>query len=1027
MPGTEILPVKILIGCDKPDALYLPGETTEFRINVLQGETPVSSGELRVITQQDGGPFNSAAGHFDLSKGNPVAVTASAEEPCFLLCQAEFNGVRALSQVWYRTEAQQKTIRDLGLLPGNPLTAPLPAASQDPPEPADFDAFWERTLQAARALPDEMKLEELPEYTVEGCRTFRFSMNTLNGESVHGFLRLPAGEGPFPVIAMFPGKGAPAARPADWGWGTYGCISIEFSVHKFRSPDTWEASLAALRAYEAAHGVPDYWLIGEDSPEKFHFYSVIPGFCRVLDHVTEKLPWDRRHLVLSGGSQGGWMSLVMGALYRDKVTALYAGVPACGLASALRPERERKFRPYYDGDYFARRVTAPALVATGLNDSSVARPDVICGMFPTLGSNVKKLEVDRGEHMTNPLRATRVFAFLMHHLGVAGGEPEKIPPFDNEFLASRGGMLRNYCRNLSEKSDRRREARLAEIRTAADFELYRKEIREKLRRSFGAFPKPEAIAPQVTGEFSTGKLKIEKVIFQSRPGFYVTADFYRPSAAAGKLPGILFLCGHSAEGKACPTYVHAAQSLALRGFGVLSVDPYGQGERRESGGGPVAEHNFFGLRLALLGEFFGAWRLHDALCALEYLKSRPEIDVSRLGVTGSSGGGTLTSYVNAFSDDITMAAPVCSITRMGSNLDNELLADCEQNPPCFRALDLEEDDLFLVRAPRPVMFGVQNNDFFDPRGTRLVFETVRKFYGLSGNASSVCFSEGEGEHGYSPFHQEDVGKFFAGIAGAEAAGDDGDIEVLSEEVLNCTPSGRVLDLPGASSALQMLEQLYREKGPAEPLSSGRLGLGEIKTPAYTKGIQQYIAPVKLFANRFSLQTEPGIEAVLKKLSSKVEKNLPRMETAVLFLPEADGLREVDLKAFRLDPENFYILELRGVGETLPARPESDVYSLFTRLYAACSLLFGDEIFLGRVRDLLSCLALFRELGTREVTVLASGKMRDVAAAARPFSPVKLQLPFETEENPWVKYWKDPGSGLTENEVVFGAVSPERKI
>lgn len=1021
MQSAESLPVQILISSDKPDGLYLPGEVVEFRIAVMKAENPVSSGELSVYAAQDGGPGNCKSQRYELSKENPVTLTAAAGKPCFFLCRAEYNGLRNQEIVWYRTPEQLEKVRQLNLLPGTPLCPSLDALPQDPPEPADFEAFWERTLREARELPCKMQLEELSEYALEKCRYYRFSMNTFHDERVHGFLGVPNGSGPFPVIAMFPGKGPPVVCPTDCGWGSAGCITLDFSVHKFPAPATAAEAHSAMKAYEAQHGVSDYWKIGADSPEKFHFYSVISGFCRCLDYVTEKLPWDKKHLVLSGGSQGGWMTIVMSALYREKVSALYVAVPACGLASALRQEETKRYLPYFDADYFARRVSAPALITTGLNDTSVARPDVICAMFRLLGSSVKKLEVDRGEHMMNPLRQNRMYAFLMRYLGLADEKPERIPPFCNELIASRGGMLRDYYRNLSEAADCKREERLAQIKTAVDFELYRKEIREKLRQVFGLFPQPKAIGPQITGEFSTRKLTVEKIIFQSRSGFYVSALLYRPKTMTEKLPAILFLCGHNFEGKAAPTYDRVAQSLALRGFGVLSVDPYGQGERREFGGSPPAEHNRFGNRLTLLGEFFGTWRLHDALCALEYLKSRPEIDSSRMGVTGCSGGGTLTSYVNAFSDDIIMAAPVCSITRMSSNLENELYGDCEQCPPRFRALGLDEDDLFLLQSPRPILLGVQDNDFFDPRGTQKLFLSVQKFYALAGKEQALQLVIGKGNHGYSVYHQQQVGKFFAEIAGANAAGDDGDIEPLKAEQFLCTPSGRVWDLPGALSSLQMLKKLYREKKKAAPLTLSHFGINQLKAPFYTKGIQQYIAPVKLYANRFSLQIEPGIEIVLKKLSRFVEKTLPHQETAVLFLPEQDGLREVDLRAFRRDPENFYILELRGCGETMPSRPESDVYELFTKLYASNAFLFGDEMFLCHVRDLLSALTLFKEQGIKEVVVLAAEKQCAVAAAAAAFSPVKLQLPFAVEENLWKKFLDSPELPLSEGDTLYGAL------
>lgn len=77
----------------------------------------------------------------------------------------------------------------------------------------------------------------------------------------------------------------------------------------------------------------------------------------------------------------------------------------------------------------------------------------------------------------------------------------------------------------------------------------------------------------------------------------------------------------------------------------------------------------------------GAWRAWDAVRGLDYLLSRPEVDTTRVGLTGNSGGGTMTTFVNALEDRLTMAAPSCYITTWVHNVENELPADSEQMPP----------------------------------------------------------------------------------------------------------------------------------------------------------------------------------------------------------------------------------------------------------------------------------------------------------------------------------------------------------
>ncbi len=144
----------------------------------------------------------------------------------------------------------------------------------------------------------------------------------------------------------------------------------------------------------------------------------------------------------------------------------------------------------------------------------------------------------------------------------------------------RGSMIQDYYEFQFRRSAAERRARLDQVKTRADAEAYVQSVRKRLAESFGPFPERTPLNPRITGQLSTPGLLIDQVIFESRPGFQVTGLFYRPKEASGKIPGILALCGHSAAAKAAPFYQDLAQSLALRGYGVLMIDPIGQGERR---------------------------------------------------------------------------------------------------------------------------------------------------------------------------------------------------------------------------------------------------------------------------------------------------------------------------------------------------------------------------------------------------------------------------------------------------------------
>ncbi len=118
------------------------------------------------------------------------------------------------------------------------------------------------------------------------------------------------------------------------------------------------------------------------------------------------------------------------------------------------------------------------------------------------------------------------------------------------------------------------EAR-AKLKTKADAEAYVRGVRDKIAACFGPFPEKTPLNAKVTGKLERDAYTIEKVVFESRPGFFVTANLYVPHAAkkGKKLPGVVGSCGHSHNGKAEPAYQSFCQGLARMGYVVLSDDP----------------------------------------------------------------------------------------------------------------------------------------------------------------------------------------------------------------------------------------------------------------------------------------------------------------------------------------------------------------------------------------------------------------------------------------------------------------------
>lgn len=518
-------------------------------------------------------------------------------------------------------------------------------------------------------------------------------------------------------------------------------------------------------------------------------------------------------------------------------------------------------------------------------------------------------------------------------------------------------MLYQYYQNKTNTALDKRAKKIAALKSAEDVERYQAEVRQKLARSFGPLPERTPLNATITGEVELGELVIEKVLFESRPGFYVSALFYRKKHVSEPLPAILFLCGHSANGKVAPTYQEAPQYFAHRGFAVLSVDPYGQGERREFTGdkaiGATGEHNLRGKQLLLAGEFFGTWRLWDAMRALDYLLTRQEVDPQRVGVTGTSGGGTMTSILNAFDSRLTMAAPSCYMTSLRNNINNELSADAEQNPPLFLAQELDLDDFIIASAPRPVMILAQDNDFFDPRGTKEAYAELKTIYSLLGAPDNIQLHMGHGDHGYAPNHRVAAAQFF-GYNGEEP---EPGLTVLPEKTLYCAPDGSVFKIPGSRKIIDFIKE--------KTITPPTVDTTQIEIPEYRMLRPKVIGEKShVFVSRFGLE-----KAILKTSGTKRFFAPPPITNAVLSLNDVDGTLPEGKMLFQLD--------VRGQGDCAETIEGMHTEHFYTR-YAT---MLGEPYLTEKVKDVIVALQVLRQWGAKHIVLRARGEMTVVARYA----------------------------------------------
>jgi len=195
-----------------------------------------------------------------------------------------------------------------------------------------------------------------------------------------------------------------------------------------------------------------------------------------------------------------------------------------------------------------------------------------------------------------------------------------------------------------------------------DLENRKKYIKENFIKNIGGLPPMDTpLKPVTSGTVNCDGYRIERVIFESRPRNYVTANLYIPDNLSAPGPAVQFLCGHHLDGKHCEEYQTVCQILVRAGLIVLAQDPIGQGERLSyydvtTGENAIrwgtTEHIHTGMQALLLGRSLAGYFVHDAMRGLDYLISRPEVDQTRIGVTGNSGGGTQTCLMMLCDDQI---------------------------------------------------------------------------------------------------------------------------------------------------------------------------------------------------------------------------------------------------------------------------------------------------------------------------------------------------------------------------------------
>ncbi len=343
-----------------------------------------------------------------------------------------------------------------------------------------------------------------------------------------------------------------------------------------------------------------------------------------------------------------------------------------------------------------------------------------------------------------------------------------------------------------------REAKITAIHTRAEAEARKQYVRSKILEVIGGLPDYSGpLNARITGRIDAGQYTIEKIVFESLPRYWVTANAYVPKSA-GPHPGILIPLGHWEQGK--PAAQRMAGNFALKGFVVLAFDPMGQGERLQAydwrtgkslAGGATEQHILAGAQSLLVGETFARYRIWDAKRALDYLVSRPDVDSARIGCTGCSGGGTVTTYISALDSRIKVAVPSCYMNSF-KLLFTGAVGDSEQSPPGFLSAGLDQTDYVELFAPKPWMITSTEQDFFTPAGAKIVFEEAKRWYGIYGAEDRIAWVVGPGGHGTPHQVREAVyGWMIRWLNNGAGSPKEQDIELRPDHQFWATATGQV--------------------------------------------------------------------------------------------------------------------------------------------------------------------------------------------------------------------------------------------
>lgn len=359
-----------------------------------------------------------------------------------------------------------------------------------------------------------------------------------------------------------------------------------------------------------------------------------------------------------------------------------------------------------------------------------------------------------------------------------------------------------------------RDQKVAGTKTREDWLQRQREIKETLLKLVGPFPPRTPLNPRVLDVVQKEGYRIEKIIFESMPGFYVTGCLFVPDGTGGRRPTILNAIGHSPQAFRRDVYQVLIHNLVKKGFVVFAMDPLGQGERLQyydpekketvmGPGNPTVEHSYCGDQCFISGSSLARYWTWDCIRALDYLVTRSEVDTSRIGMTGCSGGGTQTAYASALDPRVKAAAPSCYLTSARMLLEFMGPQDNEHN--FYRGIidGVTSAELHVLRAPLPTLLVTTTRDYYSIQGARETYREVKRAYRALGAEDALQMAEDDSEHGFTRKNNEAIYAFFQKTLNQPGSPLQEHLPILEEQELNVTPTGQISTYLGGETVFSI--------------------------------------------------------------------------------------------------------------------------------------------------------------------------------------------------------------------------------